>query len=415
MKILVLGAGVVGVTTAYELLRDGHEVSVIERHPSAANECSLANAGLVAPGHALAWASPKVPAILLRSLYRDDQAFRFRLRADPHFWRWSIRFLGECTAARARVNTLRKHALCRYSQQRLAHVLTENDIEYDRQEGGLLYLYRSQESLDRGVANTKILAEDGQQMEVLDRDGLARVDPGYVPVLERLAGGIYCPTDESGDSNRFTQALAAVCESRGARFHYDTNIASIVGDADRVLRVVTDRGEFEAEHYILALGPYSPLLARKLGIDLPVYPVKGYSATLAIDDAQSAPRLGAVDEDKLVAYVRLGERLRVTATAQFSGYDTDHRPQDFTGMLRAVRELFPRCADYERPVYRACLRPMTPQGTPVFGRGRHRNLTFNTGQGHMGWTMACGSARITADLLAGREPAIDITGMTLER
>ena len=239
------------------------------------------------------------------------------------------------------------------------------------------------------------------------------IDPALEPARDKLAGAIFCPSDESGDSRLFTQGLAAVCENMGGRFHYGTTIRRIAVAGERVERLVTDRGELEAEAYVLALGCDSPILARQLGVKLPIYPIKGYSVTIPVASANRAPRIGGVDEDNLVAYVRMGERLRITATAEFAGYDLSHRPRDFRHMLAAARDLFPEGGDFDRPSYRACLRPMTPQGTPIFGLGRQSNLYFNTGHGHMGWTMACGAARIAADLVAGRTPAIDLGGMTL--
>ena len=413
MKVLVMGGGVVGVAAAYRLLADGHEVSVLDRHSAAAEDTSFGNAGMIAPGHAFAWSSPRAPLMLLRSLWRNDQALRFKLRPDPRLWYWSLLFLGQCTSERSRVNTLRKHRLCVYSQQALQDVVRETGVEYDRVTGGLLYLYRSQATFDAGVEHMQILADDGQEMRVLDRDGVARADPALEPVKDKIAGGVYCPTDESGDCRKFTQALAAHCAERGVRFHYDTTIQRIERDGDRINRVVTDRGEHRADVYVMSLGSQSPILARQVGESLPIYPVKGYSVTLPVGGANNPPTIGAVDEDNLVAYTRMGDRLRVTATAEFAGYDTSHRPEDFRGMLRAVQDLLPNGGDYARPSYWAGLRPMTPEGTPIFGRGRVANLIFNAGQGHMGWTMACGSARITADLVAGRQPEISLEGMTV--
>jgi D-amino-acid dehydrogenase len=413
VKILVLGSGVIGVTAAWRLLRDGHEVTVLDRRPEAAMEASFANAGLVAPGHSFAWASPRVPKILLKSLWRDDQAFRFRLRPDPRMWAWSLKFLGQCTARRARVNTLRKHALCLYSQARLRELVAETGIEYDARGGGLLYLYRTPESLDHGVANMRLLARDGQQQEIVGPDRIAEIDPALAPARDRLAGGVYCPTDESGDARLFTANLAAKCVERGAVFHFDTTIRGLVADGDRIERVETDRGAFSADTYVLSTGCYSPRLARPLGVSLPIYPVKGYSVTLPVGHDHLAPAIGGVDEDNLVAWCPMGNRLRITATAEFAGYDTSHRPADFARMLDAARDLMPGAGDYDRPDYWAGLRPMTPEGTPIMGFGRHRNLCYNTGHGHMGWTMACGAAQIVADLIAGRKPEIDLAGMTL--
>lgn len=412
MTTIVLGAGVIGVTTAWELAKTGRAVTVIDRETGPALATSFANAGLVAPGHALTWASPRAPRILFKSLYRDDQALRLKLTADPHMWAWCLRFLMNCTAERARTNTLRKLRLCAYSQQSLQALVAETGVEYDAVRRGLLYVYRDAAALERGMANMAILREGGQHMEALDGAGVARIEPAFETSRTPVAGGVYCPGDESGDAHKFTSALADRCQAAGVQFRYGATVTGLDADGDRVTGVLlADGSRIEADEVVLALGCWSPQLGRKLGLSIPVYPVKGYSATVPIGERNAAPIVGGVDENNLVAWCRMGDRLRLTATAEFTGYDTSHRPSDFASMLGAARDLFPDAGDYDQPSYWACLRPMTPEGTPIFGRGRHRNLWLNTGHGHMGWTMACGSARIVADLMAGRRPDIDTIGM----
>jgi D-amino-acid dehydrogenase len=413
MHILVMGAGVVGVTAAWQLLEDGHEVTVIDRQSDAAAETSFANAGLVAPGHAFAWASPKAAKTLLKSLILKDQPLRFRFRPEPAFWRWSLQFVAQCTSERARRNTRIKHRLCRYSQQALQAVADATGIDYDGERRGILYLHRTQATLDRGVANMQILREAGQELEVVDRERAVTLDPALAPSKDKIAGAIYGPTDESGDACKFTRALAALAAERGASFRYRTTIRALEASGDRIEGVVTDQGELRADAYMLSCGSDSPLLTRTLGERLSVYPIKGYSLTVPVDGANNPPTMGGIDEDNLCAYVRLGERVRATAIAEFAGYDTSHTPADFEGMLRALKDLFPSGADYARPQYWACLRPMTPEGTPVLGQGRYRNLWYNTGHGHMGWTMACGTARLCADMIAGRPPDLPLEGLTL--
>lgn len=418
MRILVLGGGVVGVTTAHQLLKDGHEVVLVERRAAVGDETSWGNAGMIAPGHSFVWSSPRAPMILLKSLFLKDQALRFRLSADPRLWSWSLKFLAQCTPERARLNTLRKHRLCLYSQRVLHQTLAEaggngGGLDYDRVTRGILYFYRSEERLAAGVEHMRILADDGQQTEVLDRDAVIRLEPSLAPARDRIAGGIYCPTDETGDCGKFTKALAETCRRRGAEIRTGTDLLRIDTDGDRVTGVATSMGRLEADAYVLALGNYSPVFARRLGIPLPVYPIKGYSLTIPVGNHAAGPTIGSVDEDNLVAISRFGDRVRVTATAEFAGYDTSHRPEDFSFMLGVVRELYPDGADYARAEGWAGLRPMTPEGTPRFGRRKYRNLWINSGHGHMGWTMSHASARITADLIAGREPEIPLDGMTV--
>lgn len=411
MKIIVMGGGVVGVTTAYCLLKDGHEVTVVERHDGAADETSFANAGLVAPGHAYTWASPKAPGILLKSLWRNDQALRFRLRLDPDLWSWSLKFLGNCRAERVAVNTARKVRLSLYSQEMLHAVVGDTGVAFDSAKGGLLYLYRTPQAFDAGIAKMRILTDNGLPLEVVDRDRAAAIDPALLPTRDRIAGGIYAPSDESGDARLFTRNLADWCAERGVRFLYGTTIRGVETASGEVTGLVTDKGTLTADAYVLALGCQSAALAKPLGLSLPIYPVKGYSVTVPVAGRNNTPRIGGVDEENLVAYAPMGDRLRITATADFAGYDKRHSLADFQTMLAAARDLFPDAADYSRPSYWAGLRPMTPEGTPIFGRARQRNLFLNTGHGHMGWTMSCGSARITADLIAGRTPAIPLDGM----
>lgn len=416
MRILVLGGGVVGVTTAYQLLKDGHEVVLVERNAAVGDETSWGNAGMIAPGHSFVWSSPRAPMILLKSLFLKDQALRFRPSADPRLWSWSLRFLAQCTAARARTNTLRKHQLCLYSQRVLHETLAElsgDGIDYDRLARGILYFYRSEERLAAGVEHMRILADDGQQTEVLDRDAVIRLEPSLAASGAAIAGGIYCPTDETGDCGKFTKALAEACARMGAEIRTGTDLIRIDTDGDRVTGVATSMGPLQADAYVLALGNYSPVFARRLGIPLPVYPIKGYSLTIPVGNHKAGPTVGSVDEDNLVAISRFGDRVRVTATAEFAGYDTSHKPQDFDFMLGVVRDLYPDGADYDRAQGWAGLRPMTPEGTPRFGRRKYGNLWINSGHGHMGWTMSHASARITADLIAGRETAIPLDGMTV--
>jgi D-amino-acid dehydrogenase len=410
-KVVILGGGLIGVTTAWELARDGHEVTVIERRTGPAEETSFANAGLVAPGHALTWASPRAPGILLKSLFRDDQALRLKPSGDWRMWVWCLRFLAQCTAERSARNTARKLKLCIYSQQALQALTATTSIAYDGIRKGLLYIYRDAAALAAGVARTQILRDGGQRMEILDATGVARIEPALGAGTAKLAGGIYCPDDESGDAYLFTTALADKCRQIGVAFRFGTTIAGFDATATKVEQVLTDKGAERGDLFVLALGSYSPLLARRLGLGLPIYPIKGYSVTVPAKGG--TPQVGGVDENHLVAWCRMGDRFRLTATAEFSGYSTSHTPDDFSTMLKTARELFPDGGDYGRPSYWACLRPMTPSGLPIFGRGRQINLWLNTGHGHMGWTMACGSARITADLIAGRAPSIDLAGMTL--
>jgi D-amino-acid dehydrogenase len=411
MKALVLGAGIVGVTTAYELNRRGYAVTVIDREAEAASFTSYSNAGLFAPGHAYAWSSPAAPGILLRSLWRGDQALRFKPNADPRFWRWMWKFWGECTAERAALNTMRKLRLCNFSLSVFHETLARAKIAYDGRSGGLLYIYRSAAALDAAMAKSKILTDNGCRIERLDGSAIAARDPALAPVSSLFAGALYAPDDESGDCRMFAIGLRKWLEGQGVTFKFGTTITGLATEGGRVSAVATSAGPETADVVVLCLGVYSPHLVRAIGHDLPIYPVKGYALTAPILDGAAAPGLGGVDEETLVAYAPFGGRLRVTSTAEFSGYDRSHRPGDFRTMLKTMRTLFPAAADWNRAEYWAGLRPMTPAGTPILGRSSLANLWFNTGQGHMGWTMSHGAARLTAQLIAGEAPAIPLDGM----
>jgi D-amino-acid dehydrogenase len=413
MKILVLGAGIAGVTTAYELARAGHEVTVIDREAEPAAFTSYANAGLFAPGHSYAWSSPAAPGILLKSLWRNDQALRLRPNLDPAFWSWMWRFWTQCTAEQAALNTTRKVRLCTYSQSVFHDTVAATGLDYDGRKGGILYFYRSPKVFEAAAARSKILTDNGCEITTLDRDAVVTVDPALAGVRDGIAGALYARNDESGDCRMFSRGLAAWLQDKGVSFKFATSVNGFDTGGDHIAAVLTDHGRVSADAYVMCLGVYSPHLARQLGPRLPIYPVKGYSVTFPVDEGDTPPAIGGVDEENLVAYCPLGKRLRVTATAEFSGYGREHTPNDFRHMLHVIRTLFPDGADYSRPDYWSGLRPMTPQGTPILGHGRHRNLWYNTGLGHMGWTMSHGTARITADLIAGRKPAIALDGMTL--
>ncbi len=415
MRIVVLGAGVVGVASAYLLARDGHEVTVIDRQPGPARETSFANAGIVAPGHVYAWASPRAPAILLKSLWREDTALRFRLKADPALWLWSLKFLANCTAGRNRRNTLIKLRLALFSREELHRIVAEAGIDCGLSGKGALYLFRDKDHLATGFANSALLRENGLAIESADPDRCAELEPALAHAKGKLAGGLYCPIDESGDCFQFAEALAVAATRQGVAFSWETDVEGLASERDRVVAAHTSHGRFAADAFVLALGSYSPSIARTVGMRLPVYPVKGYTLTVPIDGHAGAPHMPGVDEAYLVAFARMGERLRLTATADFAGYDTRYAPSDFAPMLRVARELFPDGGDYDRPSYWSCLRPMTPDGPPILGSTRVRNLWLNTGQGHMGWTMACGSARILTELIAGRPSPVPLDGMTADR
>jgi len=416
MKALVLGGGVVGVTTAYFLSRAGHDVTLVEEKDALGLEATGGNAGIIAPGHSFAWASPRAPRMLWQSLRGAETAIRVRLTADPRLYAWGLRFLRECTSDRARRNTLIKLRLCQYSQAVMKDVVATERIEYHAISNGAIYLHRDPAELEAGIKKMALLAEHGQKQEILDANALARLEPAFEPVKSKIAGAIRDLGDSSGDSRVFSENLARVARDKyGLTVRLETRVRALRAEGDRIDAVLTSEGTLTADNYVLALGVGAPVIARTAGISLPIYPAKGYSSTFPLKRGGLAPLISGVDEQWLVGWSRLGDRLRLTSTAEFAGYNWGWAPRDFNNILRLARDLFPDAADYDAGEYRACLRPMTPDGPPILGLGRHRNLFLNCGHGHMGWTMACGTARIVTDLMLGRMPELDLDGLTVRR
>lgn len=415
MTTVVLGAGVVGMATAYYLAKAGEAVTVVDRQPGAAGETSFANAGMIAPGHAYAWASPRAPMVLLKSLWRNDTSLRYRLKLDPAMWAWSLRFLANCTAAANRRNTLVKLELCKYSREQLIEIRITEGLHYDEVVKGSVYLYRDTDHFRTGQATTVLLTDHGYPLEAIGMDRVIELEPSLARARDKFVGAIYAPQDESGDCRLFTERLAEICQRLGVKFQYNTSVQGFEAANGAVTRVKTDQGPIAGDRFVLSLGSYSPAPAKTIGLTLPIFPVKGYSLTLPVKDPANAPSRAGVDEGHLVAFSRAGDRVRLTATADFAGYDTSYTPREFETMLKVARELFPEGADYDRPSHWACLRPMTPDGPPIMGETRYRNFFLNTGHGHIGWTMACGSARMVADLMLGRKPALPFDGLTFDR
>lgn len=408
MQITVLGGGIVGLTTAYELMRQGHKVTVIEKNDAVAVETSWGNAGMIAPGHSFAWSSPHAPLIMLKSLVMRDQSLRFKPSLDPRLWTWSLQFLAQCTHKRSEFNTIRKHKLASYSQSIFHETLAELDLKFDRVSRGILYFYRSQARLDAGINHMKIMGRLGQKIEILDRANVLALEPSLQAVGHKIAGGIYCPTDETGDCNKFGTALAAHLVSNGVEIRTGEEVLELEASGDEITGVRTSKGRSKADLYVMCLANGASRVARKIGISLPIYPVKGYSLTIPVGNKKASPTIGSVDEENLVAISPFGERVRVTATAEFAGYDTTYKPDDFKFMASVVRELYPEGAEHDQAQMWAGLRPMTPTNLPIIGRKKHRNIFYNTGHGHIGWTMSHGSARLAADVISGRTPAFPV-------
>jgi D-amino-acid dehydrogenase len=415
VKVLILGSGVIGVTSAYYLAKAGHEVTVVDRQPKPALETSFANAGEVSPGYSSPWAGPGVPVKAIKWLLMKHGPLVIRPKVDPVMWIWLMKMLRNCTSERYAVNKRRMIPIAEYSRDSLRVLRGEIGIRYDERDRGTLQLFRYAAQLDGTADDIAVLKQYGVSFEVLDRAGCVAAEPALAGVADKVAGGLRLPQDETGDCHMFTQALALEAEKLGVRFAFNVGIDGLIADATRVTGVATSSGMLQADGYVVALGSWSPRLLRPLGISLPVYPVKGYSITVPISDPDAAPVSTVMDESYKVAITRLGDRIRVGGTAEISGYSDKLYPARRATLDHSLTDLFPRGGDIGKATFWSGLRPMTPDGPPVIGPTRYANLHLNTGHGTLGWTMACGSGRVLADMLSGRKPDIDVKELALTR
>jgi D-amino-acid dehydrogenase len=415
VKVLILGSGVIGVTSAYYLARAGHEVTVVDRQPEPALETSFANAGEVSPGYSSPWAGPGVPVKAIKWLLMKHGPLVVRPKLDPVMWIWLLKMLRNCTSERYAVNKSRMIPIAEYSRDCLRDLRRDIGIQYDERSQGTLQLFRYQAQLDGTGEDIAVLKQYGVPYEVLNREGCIAVEPALAGVKEKFAGGLRLPQDETGDCHMFTQALAKHAEALGVRFMFNTGIDRIVIDGARVSGVATGAGVLQADAYVLALGSWSSRLVAPLGISLPVYPVKGYSITVPIKDASGAPESTVMDESYKVAITRLGDRIRVGGTAEISGFSTKLYDARRATLDHSLTDLFPRGGDLSKATFWSGLRPMTPDGPPVIGPTRYSNLHLNTGHGTLGWTMSCGSGRVLADMLSGKKPDVDVSALTVDR
>lgn len=415
MKVLVLGAGVIGTTTAYYLHKAGHEVVVVDRQPAAAMETSFGNAGGVCPGFAGPWAAPGMPIKVLRWLFARHAPLMLRPRLDLRQWRWLMAFVGNCTAERFARNKARMQRIAHYSKACLVALRDETGIQYDHGTGGVLQVFRTDEEVEASHHAAKVLQSFNVAHRLVGPREAVTIEPALGSSAVALAGGLHLPTDETGDCHLFTTRLAEKLKSEGVVFQFNTSIGGLVREGDAVTGVVTSGGTLTADRYVVALANDAPALLRPLGIDIPVYPVKGYAITLESVQTAYAPRSSVMDEHSKVMVTRLGNRVRAAGVAEVAGYDRSVSRRKAAGVLEATHALFPLAGDYRQITYWAGLRPMTPDGPPYLGPTRFGNLLLNVGQGSNGWTQACGCGRIVADLVSAREPDIDLDGLTLHR
>lgn len=414
-RVLVLGSGVIGVTSAWYLARAGFEVTVVDREPGPARATSFANAGQVSPGYASPWAAPGVPLKALKWLFQEHAPLAIRLTSDPQQYRWLWQMLRNCTAGRYAVNKERMVRLAEYSRDCMDELARETGLAWEGRKLGTTQLFRSQAQLDAAARDIAVLEQAGVPYEVLDRAGIARVEPALAATSGILVGGLRLPGDQTGDCQLFSERLAAMAAAQGVEFHYGANIEAIEADGERVTGVRIDGRLETADRYVLALGSWSPQLLRPLGIDLPVYPLKGYSLTIPITDPAMAPNSTILDETYKIAITRFDQRIRVGGMAEVAGFDLGLDPRRRATLEKVVNDLYPRGGDLSQASFWTGLRPATPDGTPVVGETRLRNLFLNTGHGTLGWTMACGSGRYLADVIARQPTGIRREGLDISR
>jgi D-amino-acid dehydrogenase len=392
MSILVLGAGVIGVTSAWYLRQAGHEVRVIERRESPGLETSLANGGQISADHAAPWAKPGVPLQALKWLMHEDAPLLFRLRADPAQWRWGLAFLRNCTAARYRENAARLVRLGVYSREALRALGQDTGLQYDRVAKGILVLYTDGRAVGPGMKSP---------------DECIAIEPAVASLRHILSGGQYLPDDVSGDAYKFTSGLAKLCEANGVGFDFGVSVEGFLIENNAIKGVKTSKGLVQADAYVLSLGSYSPLLARPIGIDLNIYPLKGYSVTMPVRNPDAAWTTSLSDEAHKLVLSRLGDRLRIAGTAELNGYNTEVNQVRCRAIVDRVMKLFPEAGDPTKVTYWAGLRPATPSNLPYIGKTKYPNLYLNTGHGTLGWTHACGSGKVLADIVSDKRPEID--------
>ncbi len=426
MKVIVLGAGIVGTTSAWFLNKAGHDVTVIERQPGAAQETSFANGCQISVSHAEPWANPSAPMKVLKWLGKEDAPLLYRFRPEWLQWRWGMQFLRECTPSRTAHNIRQIVAIAEYSRQTLQAVRAETSVDYDCLTRGILHFYTDQKDFDESLPAARLMRELGCPRESIATDEVVRIEPALASIRHKIVGGDYTATDESGDIFKFTTGLAKKSADVGVDFQFNTHITRLLtegtGASAKVtgVEIIDPHGRhrvLRADAFVVAMGSFSVPLLKPLGVDLMIYPGKGYSATYAVTNPAAAPSVSLTDDGHKLVVSRLGDRLRVAGTCELNGYSRELNSTRCDAITRRTRELFPDACDYDNPAYWTGLRPLTPSNVPYIGKSRISNLFLNTGHGTLGWTMGCGSGRAIADIVSGRLPEVDFdfTGMSRKR
>jgi D-amino-acid dehydrogenase len=422
MKVIVLGAGIIGTSSAWFLSKQGHDVTVLERQPGAAQETSFANGGQISVSHAEPWSNPSAPLKILKWLGKEDAPLLYRFRPELLQWKWALSFLRECTAARTDDNIRQIVAIAEYSRQTLQALRAETEIPYDCLTKGILHFYTDEKEFQASLPAARLMTELGCERKTVSADEVVRIEPALASIRNKIAGGDFTQTDESGDVYKLTTGLAARAAAAGVDFRFNTTITRLItegaGASARVtaVEIINAEGRHQtlrADAFVVAMGSFSVQLLQPLGISLMIYPGKGYSATYNVLDPQRAPTVSLTDDGHKLVVSRLGDRLRVAGTCELNGYTRELNPTRCEAITRRTRELFPDACDYDNPIYWAGLRPLTPSNVPYIGKTKFDNLFLNTGHGTLGWTMGAGSGRAIAEIVSGRQPEVNFnfTGM----
>lgn len=415
MHVIVLGSGVIGTTTAYYLARQGAKVTVLDRQPGAAQETSYANAGQVSPGYSTPWAAPGIPLKAIKWLFKKHAPLAIRLDGSLYQLKWMAAMLANCSAERYAVNKERMLRLAEYSRDCLRELRADTGIHYEERARGTLQLFRTEAQMDAARRDIAVLEEVGVPYELLDRNRLVTAEPALARSLHKLAGGLRLPNDETGDCRLFTTRLAEMAAALGVEFRYNQSVTGLNTAGGQVTGVRVGNEVLTADRYVAAFGSYTRGFLEPLGLDLPVYPVKGYSLTIPMKDEAAAPVSTILDETYKIAVTRFDDRIRVGGMAELSGFDLRLKDARRKTLELVVNDLFPGSGDVARAEFWTGLRPMTPDSTPVVGPTRYGNLFLNTGHGTLGWTMACGSGKLVADQVLGQRPQIRTDGLALSR
>lgn len=416
MKVIVLGSGIIGTASAWFLNKAGHDVTVIERQPGAALETSFANGCQISVSHATPWANKTAPMTIFKSLGKEDAPLLYRFRADWLQWKWGMHFLRECTPTRTAHNIRQIVAIAEYSRQTLQAVRAEADIDYHCLTRGILHFYTKQKDFDESLVSAAVMRDLGCPRVPMSADQAIKLEPALAQIRDQIVGADFTETDESGDIYKFTTALARKAQERGVHFEFNMTVTRLINEGAgssahiKAVEVIDAQGRhqtLQADAFVMAMGSFSQPILKSLGIDLMIYPGKGYSATYPILNPELAPTVSLIDDGYKLVLSRLGDKLRVAGTCEFSGYTRELNPTRCAAITRRTRELFPDACDYENPEYWAGLRPLTPSNVPYIGKTKFSNLFLNTGHGSLGWTMGCGSGRAIADIVSGVQPDVD--------